>query len=39
MLRSENEGHWNDVASTSLQHVICEYNIEAAQGLGLIFDC
>ena len=36
VLRSDYEGHWNDVAKTSLQHTVCEYNIGASQGLGLL---
>ena len=27
-------GAWNDVAGTSLQHTICEYNIPFSQGHG-----
>ena len=27
-------GRWNDVAGTSLQHTICEHNINSDQGTG-----
>lgn len=27
-------GAWNDVAGTSLQHTICEYNIPSVEGSG-----